>query len=176
MNATRTHVKVYNVSPDEAEDFEFDYDVTTSDLLTELVPDLDDWGGIGWMELEEYEYNPHRHDLHLTLETKRDPPTEWLRNASLGAHCFENKLITMATIQQDETLVTGVAIRDGAVLQSRQIFEMDADKIQKYYNDNEPDYDLNKLDNQIWDSIAQFMGICTAFYLGDDNNEDCDDA
>ena len=176
MNATQTHIKVYNVSPHEGEDFEFDYDVTTSDLLTELVPDLDDWGGIGWMELEEYEYDPHHQTLHLVLETKSAPPTEWLRNASLGAHCFENKLITMAAIRNDEALVTGSAIRDGVVLQSRRLFEMDPHEIKKYYNDDEPAYDLNKLDNQIWESIGQFTSICTGFYLSEDTAEDCADS
>ena len=70
MDSTKSFVKVFNFSPQEAEDFEFDYDTDTSDLLTELVPDLDNWGGIGWMELEEYEYNNHNNTMHLTLETK----------------------------------------------------------------------------------------------------------
>ena len=50
MDATKTYITVYGITADHAQDFEFDYDVNTSDVLTELVPDLDNWGGVGWME------------------------------------------------------------------------------------------------------------------------------
>ena len=113
MEATKSHVKVWNITPEDAEDFEYDFDCDTSSILTELVPSLDNWGGIPWIELEEYEYNPHDNTMHLSLETKWAPPTEWLRNASMGTHYFQNKLITMSTIQKDETLATGVAVMDG---------------------------------------------------------------
>lgn len=164
MDASKSHVKIYNVSPEEAEDFEFDHDVTTSDILTELVPDLDNWGSIGWMELEEYEYDPQSASIHLTLETKWASPAQWLQHASLGTHYFENKLITMSTIQKDETCVTGVAVMDGEVLQNKYIFEMLPEEVSKYYEE-EPGYELDDLDNQIWDAIGKFVNVCEQFYL-----------
>jgi hypothetical protein len=172
MDASRTHVKVYNITAPNAEDFEFDYDTMTSDLLSELVPNLDDWGNIGWMELEEYEYNPHDQTLHLTLETKWGAPVDWTQSASKGTHYFENKLVTMTTIQKDETCVTGVAVMDGEILQNKFIFEMESEEVAKHYNDDEPDYDLDSLDHQIWDSIGKFASVCEQFYLGKEENND----
>ncbi len=165
MDATKSHVKIYNISPAQAEDFEFDYDVTSSDLLTELVPALDNWGGLGWMELEEYEYNAHDETMHLTLETKWEAPAPWLQQASKSTHYFENKLITMTTIQKDETCVVGVAVMDGEVLQNKFIFEMNLEEVGKYYADEEEDYILDDLDVQIWDSISKFVNVCEQFYL-----------
>ena len=175
MDSTKSFIKVYGVSPEQAEDFEFDYETGSSDLLTELVPDLDDWGNVGWVELEEYEYNVHNNTMHLTLETKWASPVEWLQSASKGTHYFENKLITMVTIQKDETSVTGFATMDGEILQHKQIFEMDSEEVGKYYNDDEHDYELDDLDNQIWDSVGKFLGVCEQFYLenqGEDNNNE----
>ena len=174
MDATQSHVKVYNVSPEEAEDFEFDYDTTCSDLLSELVPHLDNWGGMGWMELDEYEYNPHDQTMHLTLETKWEPPTEWLRNASGGTHYLHNKLITMSSIQKDETVVTGVAVMDGEVLQNKQVWDTSLEEVGKYYNDDEPDYELDNLDNQIWDAIGKFVKVCEQFYLDNEGGKEND--
>ena len=172
MDATKSFVKIYNVSPKEAEDFEFYYDTETDDILTELVPNLDNWGEIGWMELDEYEYNPHQNNMHLTLETKWEPPVEWLQNASSGNPFFQNKLITMATIQQDETVVTGVAVMDGDILQHKQIWTMESEEVGKYYNDDELSYDLDELDNQIWDSIGKFVNVCEQFYLEKEEKND----
>jgi len=173
MDSTKSHIKVYQVSAEDVEDFEFDYDVETSDLLTELVPDLDNWGGLGWMELEEYDYDPRSKEVAFTLETKWESPVEWLRNASSGTHYFANKLITMATIQKDETCVRGVAVMDGETLQNKVILEMTSEEVGKYYNDDETEYDLDTLDNQIWDSISQFANVCEQFYL--ERNEANDD-
>lgn len=174
MDSTKSFIKIYNVSTEQAEDFEFDHDTSTSDLLTELVPDLDDWGNVGWVELEEYEYNTHNNTMHFTLETKWASPVEWLQNASKNTHYFENKLITMVTIQKDETCVTGFATMDGEILQHKNIFEMDSEEVGKYYNDDEQDYDLDELDNQIWDSVGKFLGVCEQFYLekGEENNNE----
>ena len=174
MDSTRSHVKIYNISPDTAEDFVFDYDIHTDDLLTEMAPDLDRWGSIGWMQLEEYEYNPHRHTIHLTLETKWEPPTQWLQQASHNCPYFENKLVTMSPIQKDETCVTGVAIMDGEILQNKYIFQMEPEEVAKYYDDDKyPAHELDKLDNQIWDSIGKFLTVCEQFYIGkEENNHD----
>jgi hypothetical protein len=176
MDATKSYVKVYNISVDDAEDFEFDYDVETNDLLTELVPQLDSWGNVGWMELEEYEYNPHDNTMHLTLETKWESPVEWLQATSKGTHYFQNRLITMTTIQKDETCVRGVAVMDGEVLQNKSIFEMNLEDVGKYYNDAESSYELDELDNQIWNSITKFVNVCEQFYIDEkeDDNEQLD--
>ena len=166
MDATKSYVKVHNISKETAEDFEFDYTIDDSDLLHELVPDQDDWGELTWsIGLEEYEYNQTNQNMYLILDTKWESPVEWLRNASLGSHYFENKLITMTTIQKDETCVTGVAVMDGEVLQNKNIWSMDSAEVGKYYDDDEPEYDLDNLDNQIWDSIAKFVSVCEQFYL-----------
>lgn len=171
MDATKTYIKVYNFLPGEAEDFEFDYDITSDDLLSELVPDLEQWGDIGWMELEEYEYNPHGETMHLTLNTKWAAPTEWLQYASKATSYFHNKVIILASIQKDETCVTAGAYMDGEELQHKIIFQMDSEEVGKYYNDDETDFELDDLDNKIWDSIGKFTKVCEQFYLGKENED-----
>lgn len=169
MDSTKSYVKIYNILPQDAKDFEFDYDTESDDLLTEMVPRLDEWGDIGWMEVDEYEYNPKSNTMHLVLSTKSDPPTEWLRRTSVNIPYLDNKLIMMKTIRQDETCVTGVALMDGQVLQNKTIFEMEFGEVGKYYNDEEPAYVLDDLDNKIWDSISKFVNICEQFYLEKEN-------
>jgi hypothetical protein len=169
MDATQSQIKIHRIPSAAAADFAFDYDTATDDLLTELVPNLDNWGGVGWMELTDCEYDVRSEILNLTVETKWSAPVEWLRNASIGTHYFENKLITMTTIQKDETCVTGVGVMDGEILQNKYIFEMELEEVQKYYNDDEPEYDVDKLDNQIWDSVGSFVGVCEQFYLGENH-------
>ena len=164
MDATKSYIKVYNVSPEEMEDFAFDYSIEDSYLFTELVPDLDCWGEIGWMELDEVEYDAKERVLNIGVETKWSAPTRWLQQVSYDTQCFENKLVTMTTIQKDETLVTGVAIMDGEILQNKSIWEMPIETVAKHYDDDYLEYDLDDLDNQIWDSIAQFLSVCEKFY------------
>jgi hypothetical protein len=172
MDATRTYVKIYNIEETDAQDFGFYHDTASSDLLTELVPDLDSWGDVGWMELEEYDYDPRDQTMHLTLETKWAPPTEWVQGASTGTHYFANKLITMTTIQKDETCVTGVAVMDGEILQNKLIFELTSEEVERYYNDEETEYQIDTLDNNIWDSIAKFATVCEQFYLEREQSND----
>jgi hypothetical protein len=172
MDSTRSHITVYNISVEDTEDFEFDYDVETSDMFTELVPDLDDWDNIGWMELEEYDYDEKTERMHFIVETKWAPPTSWLCRASAATHYFQNKLITMATIQKDETCATGIAVMDGEILQNKPIFEMTSAEVGKYYNDDEINYDLDNLDNQIWESIGKFVKVCEQFYLEREEKND----
>jgi hypothetical protein len=170
MDSTQSFVKIYNISPQTAEDFEFDYTIDGPDILSELVPSQDDWGELTWgIDFEEYEYNPHGQTMHLVLNTKWESPIEWLRNASVASHYFNNKLITMATIQKDETRATGVAVMDGEILQNKIIWEMEPEEVSKHYDDDESDYDLDELDHKIWDSIGQFRSVCEKFYLGDPN-------
>ena len=172
MDATQSHIKVFNINPQEAEDFAFDYDTATNDILGELVPDLDNWGGAGWMELTEFEYDPHSQIINFTVETKWDSPTEWLRNASLVTHYFQNKLLTMTTIQKDETLVTGVAVMDGEVLQNKPLLECESEFVGRHYDDEQPEYSLDILDNTIWDAIAKFVTVCEQFYLEGNKQND----
>tara|TARA_Y100000592_G_scaffold99666_1_gene176569 strand:+ start:979 stop:1491 length:513 start_codon:yes stop_codon:yes gene_type:complete len=167
MEATTSHVKIYNIPPDVAEDFEFDYDTEgveegSNDILGELAPHLDQWNDM-WVEAVEYEYNLHDETMHLMLHTKWAPPLAWLKQASMNVY-FQNKLITMSTIQKDETCVTGIAAMDGEVLQNKYIFEMDSEEVGKYY-DEEQGYELDDLDNQIWDAIGKFTTVCKQFYL-----------
>lgn len=169
MDATKSFVKIYNMTSEEAEDFEFDFEPEDGGIIQKLVPGEAARGNVHWFEMEEYEYNANNKTMYFTLETKWAPPTEWLRNASMGTHYFENKLITMTTIQKDETCVTGIAVMDGEVLQNKTIFEMDLEEVSKHYDDDEPDYDLDELDNQIWDSIGKFTTVCEQFYF--DNGE-----
>jgi hypothetical protein len=82
-------------------------------------------------------------------------------------------MITMSTIQKDETCVTGIAVMDGEVLQNKYIFEMDSEEVAKYYEEQEG-YELDDLDNQIWDSIGKFVNVCEQFYLERDENNDKD--
>ena len=175
MEATTSHVKIYNISPQLAEDFEFDYDTMSvddgsSDILGELAPHLDQWSDM-WVEAVEYEYNSHGQTMHFMLHTKWAPPINWLTQASMNVY-FQNKLITMATIQKDETSVTGVAVMDGEVLQNKYIFEMTSEEVGKHYDDDEPDFELDELDNRIWDSIGKFNSVCQKFYLEGEENED----
>ena len=172
MDTTKSYIKVFNISSEVAEDFEFDYTIDASELLSELVPSQDDWGELTWgIELEEYEYNPRSQIMYLTLDPKWESPVEWLKNASKGSHYFNNKLITMTTIQKDETCVTGVAVMDGEILQNKNIWDMKLEEVSKYYNDDESDYELDDLDNKIWDCIGQFVSVCEKFYLGDNKDE-----
>lgn len=173
MDTTKSHIKIYNISPQEAEDFEFDYSVDDDELLTQLVPRQEEWGELTWgIEFEEYEYSPGSQMMYLTLNTKWEPPLDWLKAASVGARYFENRLITMSTIQKDETCVTGVAIMDGEVLQSKNLWTMDSEEVEKYYNDDYPTYELDELDNHIWDAIGQFLNVCEQFYLEKESTND----
>jgi hypothetical protein len=174
MDATQSQIKIHGIASQTAEDFAFDHDTSSDsdDLFTELVPDLDNWGGVGWMELTSFEYDGTRQIMNLMVETKWASPVEWLRNASIGSHYFENKLITMTTIQKDETVVTASAVMDGEILQNKYIFEMPSEEVGKYYNDDISDYNLDNLDNQIWDSIAKFVTVCEQFYLEGDKEND----
>ena len=176
MEATTSHVKVYNISPEMAEDFEFDYDTASveegsSDILGELAPHLDQWNDT-WVEAVEYEYDKRSETIQFMLHTKWSAPVEWLVQASMNTY-FQNRLITMATIQKDETCVTGVAVMDGEILQSKPIFELTSEEVGKYYDDEQESYELDDLDDQIWSSIGKFLSICEQFYLEreEDDNE-----
>ena len=171
MEFTKSFIRVYNISPGEAEEFEYDYTVSGCDPCTDLadmlVPDRRDHGNLAWgvrdSEDYEYEYSSDNRTIHFALDTKWEPPIEWLIAASNKTPLFKNKTITMATIQKDETLVTGVVVRDGEVLQNKEVFSMDIEEVEKHYSEEEG-YDLDSLDNKIWDSIGGFLDVCEKFY------------
>tara|TARA_R110002074_G_scaffold282447_1_gene454037 strand:+ start:76 stop:609 length:534 start_codon:yes stop_codon:yes gene_type:complete len=176
MDSTKSYVKIYRMPQASADDFEFDFSVDDTSLLSELVPSQDDWGDLVWgIDLEEYEYNPRNEMMYLTLNTKWESPIEWLKNASVGTYYFQNKLITMTTIQKDETSVTGVAIMDGEVLQSKNVWSMSSEEVNKYYDDDMDDFELDELDNQIWDAIGKFVNVCEQFYLEKEEENDQQD-
>jgi len=174
MNATKSHITIYNITPAQAEDFDFDYRGTReTDLVSQLVPDRDNWGGIGWIELDEFEYDAAKNQLLLTLDTKWESPVAWLQHASTSAHYFENRLMVMSTIQKDETCVRGVAVMDGEILQNKQLVELDSAEVGKYYDDTDQDgYDVDDLDNLLWNAITQFVHVCEQFYLEKDDKND----
>jgi len=169
MDATQSYVKIHNMTLAEPEDFAFDYDTRSDDLLTELVPDLPGWGDVGWMGLTNFEYDKEQQIINLTIETKWDAPAQWLQNASNGDNhqYFENKLITMATVRRDEALVTGVAVMDGETLQNKPLLEFDPLYVARHYDDEQPEYDIDNFDDITWDAIAQFVKVCEQFYLDD---------
>jgi len=68
--------------------------------------------------------------------------------------------------------VRGVAVMDGEILQDKYLFEMSSEEVGKYYNDDESSYDLDDLDNQIWDSIGKFANVCEQFYLEKEEKND----
>jgi len=171
MDATLSQIKIHQVPPAVVGDLAFDFDTESNEILAELVPDLDNWGGVGWMELTDFEYDATRQIINITVETKWAAPTEWLRNASLGTHYFENKLLTMTTIQKDETLVSGAAVMDGEILQHKELLEFDSELIGRHYDEEQPEYSLDKLDNTIWDAIAKFVTVCEQFYLEGEEND-----
>ena len=49
---------------------------------------------------------------------------------------------------------------------------MDSEEVEKYYNNDEADYDLDDLDNQIWDAIGKFVNVCEQFYLEREKDND----
>ena len=76
----------------------------------------------------------------------------------------------MSTIQKDETCVTGVAVMDGEVLQNKTVWSMEPEEVSKYYEE-EDGYELDDLDNQIWDEIGKFTTVCEQFYLERKEND-----
>ena len=61
---------------------------------------------------------------------------------------------------------------DGEVLQNKSIWEMNLEEVAKYYNDAEDSYELDDLDNQIWDTIGKFVKVCEQFYLEREEKND----
>lgn len=176
MDSTKSFIRVYNITPDEAEGFEYEnfdqseelgFESTGEDIS--LIVDEQHHGNLAWgvrgADDDAYEYSAQNKTIHFVLDTKWEPPLDWLKAASSQVSYFENKTIIMTTIQKDETSVTGIVVKDGDVLQNKQIFNMPIEEVSKYYDDDEEGYDVDSLDNQIWDSIGAFLNVCEKFYI-----------
>ena len=176
MKPTRSFITVYGIDAQEAQDFSFDYDTSSAsigsdDLMEQLVPNNDAWGGIGWMELEDYEYEEGTGRILMTIETKWEAPTEWARVASRDCPYFQNRLITMSTIARDECWVEGYAFMDGETLQDKRLVNMESSEVFKYYDEENEDYEVDDLDSLMWESINKFEQVCRDFYLGEEKND-----
>ena len=171
MDATQSHIVIYNVFENDAENFAFDFDTRSDDLLTELVPDLKEWGEVGWMELSGWEYDENKKEIYMLLETKRLAPREWLKAASRDVDYFHNRLITMITISKNETWVGGFACMDGEVLQDKTLVELSSDIIGRHYDEEYSQYDIEDLDRLLWDPAEKFTAVCQKFYIGDEQND-----
>ncbi len=175
MKPTRSFITVCGISPEVAKDFSFDYDTSSAaigsdDLMEQLVPNNGSWGDIGWMELEDYEYEEENRTMLMTIETKWEPPTEWARVASRDCPYFQNRLITMSTIARDECWVEGNAFMDGEPLQYKRLLNLESSEVFKYYDEENEEDEVDDLDALMWDAINKFEQVCRDFYLGEENN------
>jgi hypothetical protein len=112
------------------------------------------------MELEDIEYDAQDGQLTFTIETKWHGPVSWLKGAS-ATEFFEGKLMTMATITRDETVVDGVAVMNMDILQERNLVHLESETVGALYENDEVD----ELDHLLWDPINEFNKECTELYL-----------
>ena len=62
MDSTKSFIRVYGITPEQAEEFEYDHTISgcdpCTDLATTLVPDQRDHGNLAWgvRDAEDYEY------------------------------------------------------------------------------------------------------------------------
>ena len=52
---------------------------------------------------------------------------------------------------------------------------MSSEEVNKYYDDDMDDFELDELDNQIWDAIGKFVNVCEQFYLEKEEENDQQD-
>ena len=164
METTKSFIRVYDINPETAEQFQDEYSCT--ELATVLVPqgdhDDDAWG-VSDAEDYEYEYSRHKSRMEFALETKWAVPVEWLTSASARTPQFKDKVLAMTTIQKDETVVTGVVVKNGEVLTNSPIFELTIEEVQAHYED-ESGEGIDELDSNIWGSIEEFLTTCEKSY------------
>jgi hypothetical protein len=173
MKPTRSFITVYGIMPLESQDFSFDYDtasIGSDNLMEQLVPSLKVRDGGGWIQLEDYEYDPSSQRILMALETRQEAPTEWVIAASRDCPYFQNRLITMATISRDECWVEGYAFMDGETLQDKRLINLPSAEIHKYYDRENDDYEVDDLDSLMWEAINKFEQVCRDFYLGEKND------
>ena len=159
-SGTRSYVTVYDYSPEDFENLEFGADTTSEDFFEHVVPHRKEWGEVNYIELEDLEYDEVDRQLSFTAETKWHGPVSWLRGAST-TEFFEGKLMTMAIITRDETVVDGVAVMNMDLLQERNLVEISSETVGAMYENDEVD----ELDHLLWDPINEFNKECTELYL-----------
>ena len=159
-SGTRSYVTVYNYTPEDFENLELGADTTSEEFFEHVVPHRKEWGEVNYIELEDLEYDARSEQLTFTAETKWYGPVSWLRGAS-ATEFFESKLMTMATITRDETVVDGVAVLNMDLLQERNLVHLESETVGALYENDEVD----ELDHLLWDPINEFNKECTELYL-----------
>ncbi len=164
METTKSFIRVYDISPEVAEQFQDEY--TCTELATVLVPQADhddDAWGVSDAEDYDYEYSHHQARMEFALETKWAVPVEWLTSASARTPQFRDKVLAMTTIQKDETVVTGVVVKNGEVLTNNPIFQLTLEEVHAHYEDESGEA-IDELDSNIWGSIEEFLATCEKAY------------
>ena len=159
-SGTRSYVTVYNYGADDFENLEYGADITSEDFFEHVVPHRKEWGEVNYIELEDLEYDAQERQLSFTAETKWHGPVSWLKAAS-ATEFFEGKLMTMAIITRDETVVDGVAVLDIEILQERNLVELESETVGALYESDEVD----ELDHLLWNPINEFNKECTELYI-----------
>ena len=162
-SGTRSYVTVYNYDREDFENLEFGADITSEEFFEHVVPHRKEWGEVHYMELEDLEYNAQEGQLTFTVETKWHGPVSWLKGAS-ATEFFQGKLLTMATITRDETVVDGVAVMNMDLLQERNLVHLESETVGALYENDEVD----ELDHLLWNPINEFNKECTELYLNQD--------
>ena len=159
-SGTRSYVTVYDYTPDDFENLEYCADITSDELFEHVVPHRREWGEVHHIGLEDLEYDPRSAELSFTAETKWFGPVSWLQAAS-GTEFFEGKLMTMAIITRDETVVDAVAVMKGDYLQQRNLVSLEHSTVGAMYENDEVD----ELDRLLWQPIEEFNKECRELYL-----------
>jgi hypothetical protein len=159
-SGTRSYVTVYDYSPEDFEKLEVSCDVSSEDFFEHVVPHRNEWGEVHHIELEDLEYDPRSAELSFTAETKWFGPASWLQAAS-GTEFFEGKLMTMAMITRDETVVDAVAVMGRDYLQQRNLVKLEHSTVGAMYENDEVD----ELDRLLWQPIEEFNKECRELYL-----------
>tara|TARA_R110000751_G_scaffold268613_1_gene368331 strand:+ start:57 stop:575 length:519 start_codon:yes stop_codon:yes gene_type:complete len=169
-SGTRSYVTVYDYSPDEFENLKLECDTTSYDFFEHIVPHLKEWGEVHYIELEDLEYDSRHERLTFTCETKWSGPIAWLKAAS-ASEFFTHKLMTMAIITRDESVVDAVAVLDMDILQERNLVELALSAVGELYTNDEVD----ELDRLLWMPIEEFNKECIELYLVSDRKDHDDE-
>jgi len=159
-SGTRSYITVYDYSQEEFDNLEFSCDTTSEEFFEHVVPHHSEWGEVHHIELEDLEYEAPTRQLTFTTETKWFGPVAWLQAAS-GTEFFEGKLMTMAIINRDETVVDAVAVIGRDFLQQRNLTTLDSSTVGALYAND----DVDELDRLLWMPIEEFNKECMELYL-----------
>jgi len=159
-SGTRSYVTVYDYSQEDFEHLEFSCDVSSEEFFEHVVPHRTEWGDVHHIGLEDVEYDPRSAELSFTAETKWFGPVSWLKAAS-GTEFFEGKLITMAIVTRDETVVDAIAVLSRDTLNERNLVHLESETVGAMYENDEVD----ELDRLLWQPIEEFNKECRELYL-----------